>query len=213
MPDFRVPALPSVPTVREPSSGLEDLGDHHAGSAGTDARFRPGRRKRFHQLFEATSGRRRHRLELQHQSLPALVAYHDGTHDHRRGVSVVVERQFELVAELQTLHRPHPHPADRQVPADHHARVAASGGHDPAREELRVVLNLARPRWLMPIHGAYRQLLAHARLGEEAGFDRDRIILAESGDRVVMSDTESIPPEIRTYSLAEAAEMMAGILR
>ena len=40
----------------------------------------------------------------------------------------------------------------------------------------------------MPIHGDYRQLHAHARLGEEAGLDSNRIVLAETGDRVVLSD-------------------------
>jgi len=89
-------------------------------------------------------------------------------------------------------------------------------GH-PAREELRVVLNLARPRWLMPIHGAYRQLLAHARLGEEAGFDLDRIILAESGDRVVMSDHEALiadqVPVGQVFIDAHLAEVELSVLR
>jgi ribonuclease J len=89
-------------------------------------------------------------------------------------------------------------------------------GH-PAREELRVILNLARPRWLLPIHGAYRQLLAHARLGEEAGFDRARIILAESGDRVVVNDREaSIADRVpvgKVFIDAHLAEVELSVLR
>ena len=58
-------------------------------------------------------------------------------------------------------------------------------GH-PSQEELRVMMNLVRPRFLIPIHGDYRQLHAHARLGEESGLERGHVILAETGDRVVL---------------------------
>ncbi|MDX1387902.1 MAG: ribonuclease J [Acidobacteriota bacterium] len=66
------------------------------------------------------------------------------------------------------------------------ARVHVSG--HPSREELRVVLNLVRPRFLIPIHGDYRQLHAHARLGEEAGLPPGRVVLVETGDHVVLED-------------------------
>ena len=33
-------------------------------------------------------------------------------------------------------------------------------------EELRLVLNLVRPRYFVPVHGEYRQLAKHARLAE-----------------------------------------------
>ena len=45
-------------------------------------------------------------------------------------------------------------------------------------EELRTLLSLVRPKALMPIHGEYRMLAAHAKLGRDAGIpadgDRDR---------------------------------------
>jgi ribonuclease J len=37
-------------------------------------------------------------------------------------------------------------------------------------EELRLVLNLVRPRYFMPIHGEYRQMTKHARLAEHLRF-------------------------------------------
>ena len=37
-------------------------------------------------------------------------------------------------------------------------------------EELRLVLNLVRPRYFMPVHGEYRQLSKHARLAEHLRF-------------------------------------------
>jgi ribonuclease J len=50
-------------------------------------------------------------------------------------------------------------------------------------EELKLVLNLVRPRYFVPIHGEYRQLSKHARLAEHLRFAglEDSFIL-ESGD-------------------------------
>ncbi len=52
------------------------------------------------------------------------------------------------------------------------------------QEELRTMLSLLRPRYVMPIHGEYRMLAAHAKLAREAGVPEDRIILAENGSVV-----------------------------
>jgi ribonuclease J len=56
-------------------------------------------------------------------------------------------------------------------------------GHANA-EELRTLLSLLRPRAVMPIHGEYRMLAAHAALARDAGLDDDRIVLAENGSVV-----------------------------
>ena len=66
------------------------------------------------------------------------------------------------------------------------AKVHVSG-HAPAGE-LLYLLNVVRPRNLMPIHGEWRHLRAHARLGVEAGIDPDRIVLCEDGDVVDLVD-------------------------
>ncbi len=66
------------------------------------------------------------------------------------------------------------------------ARVHVSG-HAPAGE-LRTLLNVAKPRYLMPVHGEWRHLRAHAQLAEETGMARDRIILAEDGVVVDLID-------------------------
>ena len=72
--------------------------------------------------------------------------------------------------------------ADVVTEAD--ARVHVSG--HPAQEELKQLLQLLRPRYLIPIHGEYRQLRAHARLGREAGLPPDRVLLAESGNVIAL---------------------------
>jgi len=56
-------------------------------------------------------------------------------------------------------------------------------GHGNA-EELRTILALLRPKAVMPIHGEFRMLSAHARLAQEAGVPADAIVLAENGSVV-----------------------------
>src|SRR3954471_7507525 len=53
-------------------------------------------------------------------------------------------------------------------------------GHGHA-EELRTMISLVRPKALMPMHGEYRMLAAHARLAEESGVPRDRVVVVENG--------------------------------
>ena len=59
-------------------------------------------------------------------------------------------------------------------------------GH-ACQEELRTMLSLIRPRYVMPIHGEYRMLAAHAKLAREAGVIDDRIILADNGSVVELA--------------------------
>ena len=49
------------------------------------------------------------------------------------------------------------------------------------REELKLMIQLTRPRYFTPIHGEYRHLVLHGRLAETMGIDRDCILLAENG--------------------------------
>ncbi len=64
-------------------------------------------------------------------------------------------------------------------------------GHG-CREELRTIIGLLRPRAVMPMHGEFRMLAAHAQLAREGGVPEDRIILAENGT-VVELDSELGP--------------------
>jgi ribonuclease J len=60
-------------------------------------------------------------------------------------------------------------------------------GHGHA-EEIRTVLAVLRPKNVMPIHGEFRMLAAHARLARDAGVDGDNIVLAENGSVVELAD-------------------------
>jgi ribonuclease J len=49
------------------------------------------------------------------------------------------------------------------------------------REELKLMINLTKPRFFIPIHGEYRHLTLHARLAQEVGIPPERVLLAENG--------------------------------
>ena len=60
-------------------------------------------------------------------------------------------------------------------------------GHGNA-EELRTILAVLRPRNVMPVHGEFRMLAAHARLARDAGVESDHIVLAENGSVVELAN-------------------------
>ncbi|NLK08272.1 MAG: ribonuclease J [Firmicutes bacterium] len=67
---------------------------------------------------------------------------------------------------------------------------AVSGVHvsgHASQEELKLLLNICRPRYFMPIHGEYRMLVRHAELAEEVGIPRERIMLCDIGDILELS--------------------------
>jgi len=54
-------------------------------------------------------------------------------------------------------------------------------GHG-SQEELKLLLNLVKPRFFMPIHGEYRHLSIHAKLAESIGIPKENTFLLEDGD-------------------------------
>jgi len=70
-------------------------------------------------------------------------------------------------------------------------------GHAPAGE-LRYLINAVRPRNLMPVHGEWRHLRAHAEIAKSTGLADEQVVLAEDGTVVdlrvgVASIAGSIP--------------------
>jgi ribonuclease J len=60
-------------------------------------------------------------------------------------------------------------------------------GH-ASQEELKLVQNLVRPRWFIPVHGEYRHLVKHAQLAQKVGLPKERCILAVNGDVITFGD-------------------------
>jgi len=56
-------------------------------------------------------------------------------------------------------------------------------GH-ASREELKLMLNLIRPRYFIPIHGEFRQLVWHARIARQVGMPEENIFVVENGTSV-----------------------------
>jgi ribonuclease J len=55
-----------------------------------------------------------------------------------------------------------------------------ASGHGYA-EELKMMLNLTRPRYFMPVHGDFKRMLVHSQLAEAVGMPRESIFRSENG--------------------------------
>jgi ribonuclease J len=63
----------------------------------------------------------------------------------------------------------------------HHERAQVHVSGHASREEHKLMLNLTRPRFFVPIHGEYRHLVYHARMAEQVGIPPENIFVIESG--------------------------------
>lgn len=60
-------------------------------------------------------------------------------------------------------------------------------GH-ASREELKLVLNLVRPRYFVPIHGEIRHLSQHGHLAEEVGLPPENVFVLENGQTLQLDE-------------------------
>jgi ribonuclease J len=83
---------------------------------------------------------------------------------NERSVNETIDRIFEIGAEVITA-------ADAPIHASGHGW----------QEELKLMLNLTRPEYVMPFHGDHKRLRLHARLAESVGVDPERIFRSRNG--------------------------------
>ena len=62
-------------------------------------------------------------------------------------------------------------------------------GH-AAQEELKLMLNLVKPKYFIPIHGEYKHLKKHAMLAQAAGIDEKNIVIADLGGVITVNKNE-----------------------
>ena len=82
----------------------------------------------------------------------------------------------------------------------HHEKVSEVhvSGH-ASQEELKLMMNITRPRFFLPIHGEYRHLVLHRRLAMKVGIPEERCLLAVNGEVVSFySDTACIEETVET---------------
>jgi ribonuclease J len=89
---------------------------------------------------------------------------------NEKAVSRVIDRLFKCGAEVFY----------RSISAVH------VSGH-AQQEELKLMLNLVKPRYLVPVHGHYRHLVNHAALARGMGISDERIFVMENGDRLELT--------------------------
>lgn len=59
-------------------------------------------------------------------------------------------------------------------------------GH-ASQEELKIMLNMVKPRYFMPVHGEYRHLVLHGKLAQRVGVPEENVVIAEDGDVVELT--------------------------
>jgi ribonuclease J len=70
------------------------------------------------------------------------------------------------------------------------AQVHVSG--HGSREEIKLMLALLKPRYVVPVHGEYRMLVEHARLAVSMGTPQENVIVAQDGDIIEASAKDGI---------------------
>jgi ribonuclease J len=71
-------------------------------------------------------------------------------------------------------------------------------GH-ASQEELKLMMNIVRPRFFIPMHGEYRHLVKHIQLAQKVGIPEERCILAVNGDVVAFyADTAAIIEKVES---------------
>jgi ribonuclease J len=57
-------------------------------------------------------------------------------------------------------------------------------------EDLKLIFNMVKPKFFMPVHGEYRMLCAHGKLAEKMGVPQDNIFLLENGEVLDLTQKE-----------------------
>src|SRR5688500_5041513 len=83
---------------------------------------------------------------------------------NEHSVNETIDRIFQIGAQVVTA-------ADEPIHASGHGW----------QEELKLMLNLTKPRYVFPFHGDHKRLRLHADLAESVGIDRDRIFIGRNG--------------------------------
>ncbi len=83
---------------------------------------------------------------------------------NERAVNETVDRLYHIGCDVIT-------PREAPIHASGHGYV----------EELKLMLNLVRPRYVMPVHGDFKRIRLHAQLADAVGIDPDSVFESDNG--------------------------------
>ncbi|MCC8045886.1 MAG: ribonuclease J [Clostridiales bacterium] len=74
-------------------------------------------------------------------------------------------------------------------------------GH-ACQEDIKLIYSLVKPKFAIPVHGEYRHMKAQAKLVEELGIPKDRILMLKAGDVLEISeDSAAVTGQVQTGSI------------
>jgi ribonuclease J len=137
----------------------------------------------------------------QGEPMSALARMASGIHKHiniRKGDTVILSSKYipgneKAIANI--INKLYRRGAD--VVYSKIAKVHASG--HAHQEELKLMLNLTKPKYFIPIHGEYRHLVVHARMAEKLGMSRENVFVAEDG-KVIAFDKDGVRLEDKVHT-------------
>ncbi len=127
----------------------------------------------------------------QGEPMSALARMASGIHKHikvKKGDSVILSSKYipgnekAIAGIINKLYR-----RGADVIYSKIAQIHASG--HAHQEELKLMINLVKPKYFIPIHGEYRHLVVHARMAEKLGMPRENVMVAENG-KVITFDKD-----------------------
>ena len=104
---------------------------------------------------------------------------------NERAVNETIDRIYELGARVVTA-------ADAPIHASGHG----------SREEIKMMINLVKPRYVLPVHGDHQRLRLHAELAEELGIEPERIFKGRNG----------LPLELDEQGASFGEEEQSGVI-
>jgi len=103
---------------------------------------------------------------------------------NERAVNDTIDRIYELGATVVT-------PKDAPIHASGHGSI----------EEIKMMINLTKPRYVLPVHGDFQRIRLHAEIAESVGIDPDDIFRGRNG----------LPLEVGPDGASFAEEVQSGI--
>ncbi len=104
---------------------------------------------------------------------------------NERAVNETIDRLYQIGCEVIT-------PRDEAIHASGHGY----------QEEIKLMLNLTRPRYVMPVHGDYKRLRLHSELAQAVGVPAENVFQGENG----------LPLEITSSGAAWGQRETAGMV-